>query len=246
MTIKKHDFVEIEYTGKLKDDGFVFDTTDEALAKEAGMDSSNEEYGPIIICIGENQVLEGIDNNLLGKEPGQYKFDIAPEEAFGKKDGKLIQLIPTRKFTKENIRPSLGMQVDVDGARGIVRTVTGGRTLVDFNHPLSGKELEYDVKVNRIITDKQEQAEAYLKITLRIKDKEVKLTDDTAEITTKIDLPDEVKEQLSDKIKEIFKLKDVKFVVKTDKPEKTENTDKPEKTEKPENPEKNEVNEVKL
>ncbi|MEA3515457.1 MAG: peptidylprolyl isomerase [Nanoarchaeota archaeon] len=236
MAIKKHDFVEIEYTGKLKDDEFVFDTTDEALAKEAGIDSPNEEYGPIIICIGENQVLEGIDKNLLGKEPGEYKFDLAPEEAFGKKDGKLIRLIPTRKFTKENIRPMPGMQVEVDGARGIVRTVTGGRTLVDFNHPLSGKELEYDVKVNRIVTDKQEQAEAYLKITLRIKDKEVKLADDTAEITTKIDLPDEVKERLSDKMKNIFKFKDVKFVVKTDKPE-----DKPKKTGKTENPEKNEV-----
>ena len=231
MAIKKHDFVEIEYTGKLKEDEFVFDTTDEALAKEAGIDSPNEEYGPAIICIGENQVLEGIDKNLLGKEPGEYKFNIEPEGGFGKKDGKLIRLIPTRKFTKENIRPSLGMQVDVDGARGIVRTVTGGRTLVDFNHPLSGKELAYDVKINRIVTDKQEQAEAYLKITLRIKDKEVKLADDTAEITTKIDLPDEVKEQLSDKMKEIFKFKDVKFVVKTDKPEKTEKTENTEKNE---------------
>ena len=244
MAIKKHDFVEIEYTGKLKEDDFVFDTTDEAVAKETDMYSEDTEYGPVVICIGENQVLEGIDKNLVGKEPGEYKFNLEPEDAFGKKDGKLIQLIPTMKFTKENIRPMPGMQVDVDGARGVVRTVTGGRTLVDFNHPLSGKELAYDVKVTRIVTDKQEQTEAFLKITLRIKDKEVKLTDDIAEITTKIDLPAEVKERISEKMKEIFKFKEVKFAVDTGKAEKTEQpeaTEKQENTAETKNPEQNEV-----
>lgn len=233
MAIKKHDFVELEYTGKLKEDGFVFDTTDETLAKETGMHTPNTEYGSIIICIGENQVLEGIDKNLIGKEPGDYTFELGPEDAFGKKDAKLIQLIPTNKFIKENIRPMPGMQVNVDGNMGVVRTVTGGRTLVDFNHPLSGKDVVYEVKVNRIVTGRKEQAEAYLDITLRIKDKEIQINNDTAEISTKIEIPDEVKEKISAKMKEIFSLKDIKFIIKKEEVKKEEKSqDNTEKTEK--------------
>jgi len=232
MAIKKHDFVEIEYTGRLEEDDIVFDTTDETLAKESGINGPNTEYGPIIICIGENQVLEGIDKNLIGKEPGAYKFKLIPEQAIRKKNARLIQLIPTRKFIKENIQPAIGLQVNVDGAMGVIRTVTGGRTLVDFNHPLSGKDVVYDVKVKRLVTDRKEQAEAYLNITLRIKDKEINITDSTADIRTKINLPDDIKANLSAKMKEIFKLDDIKFTVQKETPKKEEKKEEKEENNK--------------
>ena len=149
--IKKHDFVEIEYTGKLKEDNIIFDTTDEKTAKENNL-HSNTDYGPVIICVGEEQILKGLDKNIEGKEIGkEYNVDIKPEDAFGSKNAKLIQLIPTSKFKQQKIQPMPGMQLNIDGVVGTVKTVSGGRTLVDFNHPLAGKELLYKIPVYQTV-----------------------------------------------------------------------------------------------
>ncbi len=174
-TIKKHDFVEIEYTGKLKDENIIFDTTDEKVAKENKL--HGHDYGPIIICVGEEQLLKGLDKNLEGKETGkEYDFDIKPEDAFGKKNAKLIQLIPTNKFKQQKIQPMPGMQLNIDGVVGTVKTVSGGRTLVDFNHPLAGKELSYKIKINKKITDDKEKLSGYLKLSLGAKDFKVEIS----------------------------------------------------------------------
>src|SRR3989338_8263326 len=103
-TVGKGDFVEIEYTWKIKEGNIIFDTTDEKIAKENNL--HNHDFSPAIICIGEEQILKGIDKNLEGKGIGkEYEFDIKPEEAFGKKNAKLIQLIPTAKFKQQRIEP---------------------------------------------------------------------------------------------------------------------------------------------
>ena len=44
-------------------------------------------------------------------------------------------------FKKENITTQPGLQITVDEAVGMVKTVSGGRVIVDFNHPLSGKDI---------------------------------------------------------------------------------------------------------
>ena len=93
--IKKHDFVEVEYTGRLKEDDLLFDTTDVSKAKEAGLYDEKMEYGPVVVCIGEGQLLKGLEEELEGKETGKdYKIELGPEKAFGKKDAKLIRMIP--------------------------------------------------------------------------------------------------------------------------------------------------------
>ena len=150
--IKKHDFVELEYTGKLKDSGMIFDTTDEGIAKKENIYNKNMIYGALVICVGEAQILKGLDEQLEGKEIGkQITVDISPEQGFGKKDASLLKLVPMTLFKKQDIMPMPGLQVNIDGAIGTIRTVTGGRIIVDFNHPLSGKYLIYEVKVNKKI-----------------------------------------------------------------------------------------------
>src|SRR3989338_8473942 len=122
MTIvSKKDFVEVEYTGKLNEECITFDTTDEKIAKEHNL-SSHNNYGPVIICIGEQQILKGIDKHLEGKEAGkEYDVGIKPEDGFGNKNAKLIQLIPTNKFRQQKIQPIPGMQVNIDGIVGTVK-----------------------------------------------------------------------------------------------------------------------------
>ena len=176
MKLKKHDFIEIEYTGKLED-GTVFDTTDEKVAKDAGIHRDNATFGPSIICLGENHVLKGIEDTIIDNEPGKFDVNLTPEQAFGKKNTKLLKLLPMKVFRKENITPFPGLEVNVDNKYGIVRTVSGGRIIVDFNHPLAGRKLKYDVKVNKIIKDTLEKAKSIFKNELNIVDSKLELID---------------------------------------------------------------------
>jgi len=204
MPIKKKNFVEVEYTGKTKDEGFVFDTTDEKKAKETGIFSQQQAYGPVTVCIGEGQILPGLEKKLEGKDPGKYTFELGPEEAFGKKDAKLIKMIPFSVFKKQNIAPQVGMQINVDGMMGIIKTASGGRCMVDFNHPLSGKHVIYEIKVNSIVTKDLEKVKAYISLALNMKDTDVLLNNEKYEIVTKSEVPKEVQEKLIEKLKELI------------------------------------------
>ena len=198
--IKKNDFVEVEYTGKLVDDKLVFDTTDENIAKDGGIFDENHKYGPVIICVGEKQILEGIDKNLEGKEDNNtYTLKLSPEDGFGKKSGKMLKLIPATVFRKQNIQAVPGLQVNIDGVVGTVRRVSGGRVIVDFNHPLSGKELEYIVKVNNIVTDSAKKVESIVHILLN-QDCKVSVANEIALIELETKLPDEIGEKLKEEI----------------------------------------------
>jgi len=225
--VKEKDFIELEYTGKLKEDNVIFDTTDEKIAKENDLFDENAEYKPIVICIGEGQIIKGLETSIIGKETNKpYTIEVSSENAYGKKSAKLIQLISTSKFRKQNIQPMPGLQVNIDGTVGVIKTVSGGRTLVDFNHPLAGKDLIYDIKVNRIITDDKEKIESILKLNLGIKDVNVKVENKKATISTKQEIPKEIHEELKKKIKELLPTLEEITILKSEKKQENLNTSK--------------------
>jgi FKBP-type peptidyl-prolyl cis-trans isomerase 2 len=211
MAIKEGDFVEVEYTGKLKEDSSVFDTTDVKIAKESDIFSENMAYGPVIVCVGQGHILKGLERHFVGKDAGKFSVALAPEEAFGRKDAGLIQLIPQKKFTENKIQPVPGLQINIDGSLGIVRRVGGGRILVDFNHPLSSKEVVYDVDIKRVVTDKKEQLSGLLAILMKQKPVDIRIANDEAEITLKIALPENVAEHMSKEFCSLVKLKKISF-----------------------------------
>lgn len=212
VTVKEHDFIELEYTGRLSEDGQVFDTTDKAAAEKAGIYSQKMEYGPVIVCVGEKQVLPGLDNNVPEKEIGkEYSVTFGPDLGFGKKEVKMIQLISTNKFQKEGIKPMPGLQINVDGKVAVVKAVTGGRTLVDFNHPLAGKELSYTYKILRIVIDVAEKAKAYIKMSLG-HNVTPEVTNNTLTLTSKVDFPVELQNMIKEQIQKVIpELQDIVF-----------------------------------
>ena len=202
MPIKKNDFVELEFTGRLKDANEVFDTTNVETAKKAEIFSDKADYSPITICIGEGHILKGIDEFLVGKELGEYKVELPAEKAFGKKNAELIKMIPASKFTEQNIKPVPGLRLNIDNYIGVVRSVTGGRTIVDFNHPLAGRDVVYELKVIKIVTDKKAQLEALLKVLLGVK-APVEVKEKKATITFPSELPEQLKTELGKKLTEL-------------------------------------------
>ena len=205
MAIKKHDFIEVEYTGRFKDTKEVFDTTDVKIAKEAQIFSEKGEYAPVIICIGEHHILRGIDEFLEGKELGSYTLELPPEKAFGKKKMELIKMIPTNKFTEQGIKPIPNLRLNIDGYVGLVKSVSGGRTVVDFNHPLAGRDVVYDLKTIKFVTDKKVQVESLLKVLFGT-EIPVDVKEKKAVVSFPSELPEQIKAELAKKVSELTSL----------------------------------------
>ncbi|MBI4015467.1 MAG: peptidylprolyl isomerase [Candidatus Aenigmarchaeota archaeon] len=167
--MEKGDFVKIAYTGKLKEGGEVFD--------------KNEE---ISIVIGSGFVITGLDTSLQSMNVGEKKtIEIKPEDGFGSRREDLIKLIPENEFKKHNTNPYPGMFVEADNLRGRVLSVSSGRVKVDFNHPLAGKILIYDVEIKSKIEGIENKVKALVgyytkiegeKISVAEKGKEVDIT----------------------------------------------------------------------
>lgn len=215
--LQNNDFIEITFTAKLKENNIVFDTTEESVAKTNDIHRENGRYGPMVICIGQKQILPGLEKKLTGKELGTYTIELSPEEAFGIKDPKLVQLVSARKFFEHKIQPVPGLQVDFDGVIGTVKTASGGRCLVDFNHPLSGKTVVYEITVKRVVNDAKEKVQSLLDFQglkeFTVESKENKLT-----VTLAHEFPQEIVDALKKQLKEIVKV-DVEFKTKKTKEE---------------------------
>ncbi len=158
MKIKKGNFISVDFTASIKG-GAIFDTTIEEEAKKAKLFDENkkekQEFKPFIVCVGEKMVIKGFDDSFVDKEVGkEYEIELAPKDAFGKRNPKLIKTIPLSAFKE---MPHPGMFVNVNGLIAKVITITSGRTLIDLNNPLAGKIVIYKFKINKIIEDNSEK-----------------------------------------------------------------------------------------
>ena len=214
--MKEGDFIRIDYVGKISESGEIFDLTKENIAKEKTIYNPNLSYKPVPIIVGANFVVRGLENGLKEMKVGEKKkIIVKPEGAFGKRSSKLIRLIPLSEFKKQKTDPYPGMIVTVNNLPGKVISVTGGRVRVDFNHPLSGKTLEYDVEIKEKITNKIGKIKAVLEFFLKGgEDLDVSFENETVEIKTrKKDIPKEIKKTIADTIlKWIKNVKKIRFV----------------------------------
>ncbi len=156
MGLNKKDFVKIEFTGRTKE-GDVFDSNVKEILEKTNVKGYPK---PFVFCLGEGMFIKGIDEFLIGKDVGEYDVSLKPEEAFGKRDPKLIQMIQKKEFIKHNLNPIPGAVFNFDGKIAKVLTVSGGRVMIDFNNPLAGKEVDYKIKVLEKVEDLNEKIEA--------------------------------------------------------------------------------------
>jgi len=193
MAISKGEFVAVEFEGSIKIDGHVFDKTDK----------------PKTICIGAGWLLEGIDSALMEKNIGdEFELDLAPEKAFGQRNPSMMKLTSTNKF--RDFKPIAGIQVNVDGVLATVKSVSGGRVVLDFNHPLAGKALHYKIKIIKKIEDLKEKIKAVVDILLP--DVDIVVVEKSVTIKMKTKLPDALNNNMKKEIEKFVpEVKDFEF-----------------------------------
>ncbi|MDT7887445.1 MAG: FKBP-type peptidyl-prolyl cis-trans isomerase [Desulfurococcales archaeon] len=158
MPLKERDFVLVEYTVRVKDTGEVIETTSEEVAKNSGIYREGEVYGPKLMIVGEGRYVKGFEEAVASSEVGEERtIEVEPGKAYGDRDPNRVKILSLRELAKLNIVPEPGKAIEIGGSVGIVKSISGGRVVVDFNHPLSGKTLVFTYKVIRKLEDPVEK-----------------------------------------------------------------------------------------
>ena len=213
------DFVEIEFVGRVKDTGEIFDLTDADLAKKEGIFEKDHKYGPALVIIGSKSIVPGVEDQVKAMKPGEEReFDLGPEKGFGKRDPKFVQIVSLGKFYEQKINPVPGAFVNMDGRNCKIQSVSGGRVRVDFNHPLAGKDLVYKVKVLKEVKAVQDKVDSVIKY-LGI-EAEAKLEGESVKI--KMKKTNQVLEKIVDQMmkKWVKEIKTITFEAEKEPPKK--------------------------
>src|SRR5712692_398710 len=157
MVVKPGDFLLVNFTLKVKESGETVDTTYDAVAKDTHLHREDSTYGPRFIILGEGWLPKGLEDSLVGTDIGkQTTVELPPDKGFGTRDPAKMRLVPLRRFREQGI-PSPGAQIELDGRPAIVRAVGAGRVQVDYNHPLAGRTLIYEVSIEKVVEDNNEK-----------------------------------------------------------------------------------------
>ncbi len=181
--ISENDLVLINFVGKVKSTGQVIDFTYKELAEKENVDTSKVDLSPVLVIPSAKYTFDAISKSLIGKKEGdKYSLDLKPEEAFGKFNSKLVKTYSLDSFRENKINPSVGDMVSLDGMPATVMSVGGGRVMVNFNHPLAGKELTYDIEVFKVLADDSEKISAIFKHYIGKPPEKVEVKDSDVEI----------------------------------------------------------------
>ncbi len=138
---KTGDTVKVHYTGKL-DDGTVFD--------------SSADREPLEFTIGEKQLIPDFEQAVAGMEPGESRsIHIASENAYGPHREEMVMVID-RKDMPEGLNPQVNQRLQVQQQNGqqfvvTVTAVSEESVTLDANHPLAGKDLNFDIQLTEIV-----------------------------------------------------------------------------------------------
>jgi peptidylprolyl isomerase len=191
MPLQKGDFIQIEYTAKIKETNEIFDTTNEETSKKEHLHKEGEIYEPKLIVIGEGWMLKPLDEAFQTMEPTKpTTVEIPPDQAFGPRDPEKIKRVPLKQLLSKDITPAIGARIEYGGKNATIRSIGAGRVLLDFNPPLAGKTLIYEVTIQKKLETPQEKITALIHRRIPIVEADkFKLTQ--KEKTLTIDMPED-------------------------------------------------------
>ena len=134
--VETGDTIQVEYVGTLES-GEQFD--------------SSQGKEPLEFIVGSGQLIEGFDSGVVGMKLNDEKtVKIPPEKAYGMINNELIQDVPLSVLADANIAVEPGMELVAGGRLVKVVSVNDENAVIDFNHPLAGKTLNFWIKVVKI------------------------------------------------------------------------------------------------
>ncbi|WP_313119830.1 FKBP-type peptidyl-prolyl cis-trans isomerase [Atlantibacter hermannii] len=137
-TVQSNSAVLVHFTVKLEDGSTA--------------ESTRNNGKPALFRLGDGSLSPGLETQLLDMQAGEKKsFTLPPESGFGIPSPDMIQYFSRREFIDAG-EPEVGaimLFTAMDGSEmpGVIREINGDSITVDFNHPLAGQNLHFDIDV---------------------------------------------------------------------------------------------------
>lgn len=128
-----------------------------ALENGNPIDSTFESGDPVNLTMGDGNLLPGFERVLMGLQAGDKRTAVlGPEEAFGEHNPDNIQRIDANLFMAGDGLPEVGVLMEFEDKSkatlpGLVTEVSDTEVVVDFNHPLAGKTVVFQVEVAKVL-----------------------------------------------------------------------------------------------
>ena len=122
------------------------------LEQDRRLVDSTADGGPMALVIGQGDLIEGLEQRLLGLQPGdKRRFEIPCAEAYGPARTDQVHILPRAQFPS-TVTPEPGLVVGFetpggDEVPGVIRQVSEQEVEVDFCHPLAGHDLIFEVEI---------------------------------------------------------------------------------------------------
>ncbi|MFW5705195.1 MAG: FKBP-type peptidyl-prolyl cis-trans isomerase, partial [Nanoarchaeota archaeon] len=160
MEISENDFVKVEYD--MYANGKLVQTTDEKKGKAENLPA--EKYEPVTMIVGKGFLLKALDEDIKKNKAPEKEttLELSVSDAFGPRKREFIRTFPKSAFDEQKLRAVVGMTYDFNGMLGTVKSVSGGRVMVDFNSPFAGK----DIKLTYKVAEKIEKIETKVKVVM--------------------------------------------------------------------------------
>ena len=113
---------------------------------------STFERSPAIFTIGDGSLLPGFEKKLLGMSSGESaSYEVLPEEGFGQPNPNNVQYFKRSDFAGD-LELAEGLVISFADASqselpGVVQSFDEEEVVVDFNHPLAGRTIQFDVEI---------------------------------------------------------------------------------------------------
>lgn len=137
-------------------------TLDYALRVDGKPYDSSEEDGPLYFLQGHGEIIPGLEKAIAGMQLGETRtITVSAADGYGEYDPESVMDVPRSEFPNDiPLKPGVELQlIDEDGDEMFARIVSIGKNAVklDFNHPLAGKELVFDVTVSDLRAATEEE-----------------------------------------------------------------------------------------
>lgn len=122
------------------------------LTVDGNIVDSSKQDEPFQFTAGNNQVIPGFEEAILGMKAGEKKsFQVSPEKGYGAENPKGTQTVPKDKLPAD-MKPEVGMTLhatmpDGQAIPARIMEVKDDMVVLNFNHPLAGKTLNFEVEI---------------------------------------------------------------------------------------------------
>jgi len=130
---------------------------------ETNLPEKAKGYDKVVLFKGEKPILEGMGNLFPKveetiktlKDNEEKTLKLTAVDSYGLRNKELVRVVPMTSFKQNKINPFVGLVIQAENMYGVVKSISGGRVLVDFNSPHADHETEVYVKKIKTLNDNE-------------------------------------------------------------------------------------------